>query len=112
MCTSTHQHNSVQQVADHCLLNEYTREISRATECGQHGGGTEPSGLTSKPTVGNRFDIRWRSSKVRTTVPMGQSGHTNKVCGWWGKEENEACEARVDNAIKGLEKAMKPRQGQ
>jgi hypothetical protein len=38
-------------------------------------------------------------------VPIGQSEYTNKVCGWWGKKEDVACEARVDNATKGVEKA-------
>ena len=46
------------------------------------------------------------SSKAKTTVPIGQSEYTNKVCGWWGKKEDEACEARVNNAIKRVEKAM------
>jgi hypothetical protein len=40
-------------------------------------------------------------------VPIGQIRYTNEVCGWWGKKVDEACygsEARVENAIKGVER--------
>jgi hypothetical protein len=39
------------------------------------------------------------STRAKGTVP---SGYNNEVCGW-DKKEVEAGEAKVDNAIKGVE---------